>query len=65
VRFSRHSPSGGQVQLRIKPNTYEWQAQSDVVPCDSLLLFFEQIREKASKNPQVIQTALANPPQDH
>jgi type I restriction enzyme R subunit len=24
-------------------------------------LFFEQIREKASKNPQVIQTALANP----
>jgi len=25
------------------------------------LLFFEQIREKASKNPQVIQTALANP----
>jgi type I restriction enzyme R subunit len=24
-------------------------------------LFFEQIREKASKNPQIIQTALANP----
>jgi type I restriction enzyme, R subunit len=24
-------------------------------------LFFEQIRERVSKNPQVIQTALANP----